>query len=232
MNSIKKEEFYSCLIELEHILDDLMTLNYEFQEASYTIMSSDSEIKFKRYDRLKDILYDLIVLRLYQLFEIHSLLGRFLKHYNKKLILTLKPQWKIIDAEKKIITKWRNELIAHSGSRAKDFQLYNEVDSDYFINIEKILKTSRFAVIYLWSVRASLFSEYEKAWKIKDRKMFNLKHFEISELLAKLILSEKQYFEETNKLLLANNLKTNIFCGYDDYPISHITENKSHSTSS
>jgi hypothetical protein len=238
---MNKDELYACLIELERILGDLITLNYEFQAASYGITTSDyefqaasygittsdSELTYKRHDRLKDNLFDLLVLRLYQLFEIHSILGKTLNQYNKKLIPILKQQWQVIENEKKIIIKWRDELVAHSGKRAKDFQLYVELDPNYFTNIEKILKMSRLAVIYIWSLHANLFTEYQEAWKIRDQKMSNLKHFDITELLTRLIVSEKQYFDDTNKILLANGLKTGIFCGYDDYPMNNTLSNKS-----
>lgn len=226
MNS--DELFYACLIELERVLDDLMTLNYELQESSYTMTTSGSEEKFKRYDRLKDMLFDLAIIRLYQLFEIHSLLGEHLSKQNKlNLLSILKPQWKIIENEREIINHWRNELVAHSKERAKDFQLYHELDPNYFETIRKVLKTSRHAVIYLWSLRANLYHEYEMAWKIKDEKMSKLRYFDSTELLADIINSEKQYFDQTNELLKKNNLIPSIFCGYDEWPMSNNLSNKS-----
>ena len=219
--------FYACLIELEHILDDLMTLNYELQESNYNMTTSDSEEKFNRYDRLKDVLFDLTVIRLYQLFEIHSLLGKHMTKNKTKLLPILKPQWKIILNEKNNITFWRNEIVAHSFKRANDFQLYNELDPNYDKSITEILKISRYAVIYLWSLRGNLHEEYELAWKIKDQKMSRLKYFDSATLLTKIISSEKRYFDQTHVLLKKNNFLTVPFCGYDDWPMSSNLSNKS-----
>ena len=216
------ESFYACLIELEQILDDLMTLNYEMQEASYAISTTNTGTDdYKKHDRLKDIIFESIVLKLYKLFEIHSLLGKCLTEQNKLHILkALQEQWKKISSQQKIIHDWRDGIVAHSRERAKDFLLYNELDPNYFDTIKTILKISRCAVIYLWAIRANLYDDYEKAWKMKDEKMSNLKRYDITQLLSELINSENHFFEETNDILKKNNLKTNIFCGYDKYPMN------------
>jgi len=176
---------------------------------------------YKRNDRLKDVIFDGLVLRLYKLFEIHSQLGKCLAEQNKlELITNLKEQWKEITSSQKTINDWRNNIVAHSGDRAKDFQLYHEFDPNYFETIKTILKTSRHAVIYLWAIHGNLYEEYEQAWKIKDKKMLNLRYYNITELLTELMKSEKDFFEETNQILKKNNLKIGIFCGYDKYPMS------------
>jgi len=218
--SEKNNELFACIIETEQILDDLMTLNYEIQEAAYEMNTSSDEVIYKIADRRKDILFEGIVIKLYKLFEVHSILGKCIIELGKQQTLSLlKPFWKLIISHEKMISNWRNEIVAHSSQRAKDFKLYNEIDSNYFTNIQIILKVSRYAVIYLWALRGNLYHEYIDAWKKKDEKMLSIQRFDINDLFTTIIHSEKDFFKKINDVLEQNNLQKGIFCGYHKWPM-------------
>lgn len=216
-------QLHACLIETEQILDDLMTLNYEIEKATYDMATSPDETKYKIADRKKDMFLDQTIIKLYTLFEVHSTLGKCIVDLGKQQMLTsLKPHWKKISKHEKMITLWRDQIVAHSEDRAKDFKLFTEIDPSYFENIPIILSVSRFAVIYLWALRVNLLQEFKDAWKRKDEKMEGMKWLNIEDLLTNLIHEEKNFFKEINKTLKENNLTETIFCGYDEWPMNKV----------
>ena len=223
MLSSNNDELFACLIETEQILDDLMTLNYHLEKTTYDMTTSSDRSEFGKHDRLKDMLFENIVIKLYKLFEVHSIIGKSMVILGKQKIMSLlKPFWKKILSHESMITQWRNEIVAHSGKRAKDFKLFTEVDPDYFNNIQIILKVSRYAVIYLWALRGNLLSEYDNAYEKKDKKMENFEWINTEDLLVNLIYDEKKFFNEINKTLEDNKLPKTIFCGYDNWPINPV----------
>ena len=214
---------HACLIETEQILDDLMTLNYEIEKVTYDMATSPDETQYKIADRKKDMFLEQTIIKLYKLFEVHPILGKCIVDLGKQQMLTLlKPHWKKILKHKKMIITWRDQIVAHSGDRAKDFKLFTEIDPAYFENIPIILLVSRYSVIYLWALRVNLLQEFEDAWKKKDVKMEGYKWINTEDLLTNLIHGEKDFFKKVNKTLKENNLTETIFCGYDEWPINKI----------
>ena len=140
----------------------------------------------------------------------------------QEILSTLKPFWKQIQAERQMITLWRNEIVAHSASRAKDSKLFNEIDPNYHENIEKILIISRYSVIYLWALIVNLFSEYDDVWNKKDQKTLNNEKWEINELLTNIIHKEKIFFQKVNSSMEIKKSHKTIFCGYDKWPMNKV----------
>lgn len=227
----KLEQLYSCLNELDNIVNSLMASNYYFEYYSAStsvLMDSEYEQIITRIDKIQpvlDILFDNMIIELDKLFEIQPQLGKCLKEIgNVKLLQSLKKHWSIIEKNRIKIKEWRNKIIAHSQDQSLDYISYHKLDPDYATTLETVPLTSRYATAYIWAIIRNIYEHYKEAIDIKYNEFDRVKRIDRIELLSKLIVGEKKFVLEVNNDLKQNGFEEVIFCGYEKWPMSIISD--------
>lgn len=218
-------ELDSCLSELDNILNSLMTANF-YQEYLITNGPSfgneiENILMLDKVQSLSDIIFEHMIIQLYKLFEIHSQLGKCLVNINqKKLMQSLKEDWKDIYKNKGKIILWRNKLITHSEKQSKNYVPYYKVDPNYRKTIYEIFSISRYAVTYLWAILRNITTQFVESTETKYEEMNNLEKEDAIRLLAKTIINEKKFFKKINNNLKKNGFDSVIYCGYEKWPMN------------
>ncbi|MGI0047744.1 MAG: hypothetical protein ACREBB_11245 [Nitrosotalea sp.] len=104
---------------------------------------------------LEKVLIDLMVIRLYRLYEIHPILGKVLNERAEEirnLLKILSDVWNQIKSYRKKIKLWRNNRVAHSNDQAKKYVPIHIIDEDYKNTIKDILLCSRLAFWYYYVI--------------------------------------------------------------------------------
>jgi len=231
MQDSNKNEFYSCLNELDNILNNLMTTNYYFEFFVTYIPSlrdeaHDSELlRIDKIQPILDILIDNMIIQLDKIFEIQPQLGSSLKQNNQlKILQVIKNSWSLIKENKDKINDWRNQFVAHSSEQSKNYISYHKFDPDYLVTFQRIISTSRYVVTYLWAILRNILEDFMEATGTKYEEMKEIERVDKIEFLSKAINNEKNFFEQINLELEQNGFKPVIFCGYETWPMKTVSK--------
>lgn len=144
------------IIQLSRIVNQLMLANYFVEKVTkklptLVITGTEKYTGLEENQALLDILFDHIIIQLYQFLEIEPFIQRVeAKTYpHHELTKSLKEIVKPIRKMEGKIRLWRNNIVTHSKQQVFNFVPFHILDPDYMETLRNINLLSRLAVCYL-----------------------------------------------------------------------------------
>lgn len=200
----------STSIELNRMLVSLIETHSHFEDCIHNVprfVIDGYELPLtKKIDSLITILINNMILELYKFSEIHGKL-HFVEEttfQNSELLKSLKNLKKLILSEEPKITKWRNEIVAHSRGQGMSYEPIYFKDPDYVNSIKKFIFQSRMLIHYILIFFHELPSESTNTSQTVQAMNQKIDEIHLKEWWPELLKKEKEILANTNEELRKN----------------------------